>query len=179
MLIKILVVLAVVLLGLVVFAATRPSEFRVMRSALVGAPPDAVFPHVNDLHNWEAWSPWAKLDPEAKTTYEGPASGVGAAFSWAGNHNVGEGKMTITESQPNDRVRFRLDFLKPFKGTNLAEFTFQPERAQTKVTWAMSGHYGFIPKLMSLFINCDKMMGDQFEKGLTDLNKVASAMVRN
>src|SRR5215471_2717106 len=121
MLIKILVVLAVVLLGLVVFAATRPSEFRVMRSALVGAPPDAVFPHVNDLHNWEAWSPWAKLVPAAKSTYEGPPAGVGATFSWAGNQKIGEGRMTIVESHPNDLVRFRLDFLKPFKGTNLAE----------------------------------------------------------
>jgi hypothetical protein len=179
MLIKILIVLAVAFIGLIVFAAMRPSEFRVVRSALVGAPPDAVFPHVNDLHNWEAWSPWAKVDPAAKTIYEGPAAGVGAAFSWAGNHNIGEGRMTITESQPNDFVRFRLDFLKPFKGTNSAEFTFQPEGGQTRVTWTMSGHYSFVPKLMGLFINCDKMVGDQFEKGLADLNKVAGTLVRN
>jgi hypothetical protein len=179
MLIKLLIVLAVIVIGLVVFVAMKPSEFRIIRSALVGAPADAVFPHVNDLHNWEAWSPWAKLDPAAKTNYEGPSAGVGAAFSWAGNHNIGEGKMTITESRPNDLVRFRLDFLKPFKGTNLAEFMFQPERGQTKVTWTMSGHYGFVPKLMGLFINCDKMVGDQFEKGLADLNKVSTEVVRN
>jgi hypothetical protein len=179
MFIKILIVLAVAFIGLLVFAAMRPSEFRVVRSALVGAPPDAVFPHVNDLHHWEAWSPWAKLDPAAKTTYGGPAAGVGAAFSWAGNHNIGEGRMTITESQPNDLVRFRLDFLKPFKGTNSAEFTFHPEGGQTRVTWTMSGHYSFVPKLMGLFINCDKMVGDQFETGLADLNKVAGTLVRN
>jgi len=179
MLIKILIVLAVAFIGLLVFAAMRPSEFLVVRSALVGAPPDAVFPHVNDLHHWEAWSPWAKLDPAAKATYEGPVAGVGAAFCWAGNHNIGEGRMTITESQPNDFVRFRLDFLKPFKGTNSAEFRFQPEAGQTRVTWTMSGHYSFVPKLIGVFINCDKMVGDQFDKGLADLNKVAGALVRN
>jgi hypothetical protein len=179
MLIKLLIVLAVIVIGLVVFVAMRPSEFRIIRSAMVGAPPDAVFPHVNDLHNWEAWSPWAKLDPTAKTIYEGPNAGVGAAFSWAGNHNIGEGKMTITESRPNDLVRFRLDFLKPFKGTNDAKFTFKDEGGKTNVTWAMSGHYGFVPKLMGLFINCDKMCGDQFEKGLADLNKVTTELVRN
>jgi hypothetical protein len=178
MLINILIVLAVLVVGLFIFAATRPSEFRISRSALVSAPPDVVFPHVNDLHNWEAWSPWAKLDPAAHSSYEGPAAGAGAAFSWAGNHNIGEGRMTITESHPYDLVRFRLDFLKPFKGTNLAEFTFQPENGQTRVTWTMSGRYGFIPKLMGLFLNCDKMMGDQFEKGLADLNKVSGAIVR-
>jgi hypothetical protein len=179
MLIKILIVLAVAFIGLLVFAAMRPSEFRVVRSALVGAPPDAVFPLVNDLHNWEAWSPWAKLDPAAKATYEGPAAGVGASFSWAGNHNIGEGSMTITESRPNDFVRFRLDFLKPFKGTNSAQFMFQPECGQTRVTWTMSGHYSFVPKLIGVFINCDNMVGDQFDKGLADLNRVAGTLVQS
>ena len=125
MLLPILTVLVVLIAGLCSFAALRPSEFRVTRSTLVAAPADVVFAHVNDLHAWEAWSPWAKLDPAAKTTYEGPSAGVGAAFSWDGNRNVGQGRMTIVESRPNQLVRFRLDFLKPFKGTNAAEFTFQ------------------------------------------------------
>ena len=177
MILKILIIVGVAIVGLIIVAAMRPSEFRISRSALIAAPPDVVFPHVNDLHNWEAWSPWAKVDPNAKTNYEGPTSGPGAVFSWAGNCKIGEGSMTITESRPNDFVRFRLEFLKPFKGTNLAEFTFQPEGGQTRVTWAMSGRYGFVPKLMGLFMNCDKMVGAQFEKGLADLNTVGAAVV--
>jgi hypothetical protein len=178
MLIKIVIVLAVVVIGFVILVAMRPSDFRISRTALIGAPPDAVFPHVNDLHNWEAWSPWAKIDPAAKSAYEGPPAGVGAVFAWTGNAKVGEGRMTITESRPCDLVRFRLDFLKPFKGTNIAEFTFQPESGETRVTWTMSGTYSFIPKAMGLFMNCDKMVGDQFEKGLADLNSVAAVVVR-
>jgi hypothetical protein len=160
---------------LMVWVAMRPSEFRVSRSGFVAAPPEVVFPHVNDLHNWEAWSPWAKLDPGAKTSYDGPVAGLGASFSWAGNRNIGEGRMTISESKPNESVRFRIEFLKPFKGTNLAEFTFTPDGERTRVTWTMTGRYGFIPKLMGLIINCDKRVGDQFEKGLADLNLTAGA----
>src|SRR5690349_2439238 len=101
MILKILINLAFAIVGLSITVALRPSEFRVSRSALIAAPPDVVFPHVNDLHNWEAWSPWAKLDPNAKTDYQGSATGPGAVFSWAGNRNIGEGRMTITESRPS------------------------------------------------------------------------------
>jgi hypothetical protein len=179
MMTKILIGLAVVIIGFVIVVALRPSDFRVSRSAAIGAPPDLVFPQVNDLHNWEAWSPWAKMDPHAQTTYEGPPSGVGAAFTWSGNNNIGAGRMTITESQPNELVRFRLDFLRPFKGTNVAEFTFKPEAGQTRLTWTMSGSYSFIPKAMGLFINCDKMVGDQFETGLAQLNSNLALVSRN
>ena len=178
MLIKILVVLAVIIVGFVVIVAMRPSEFRITRSALIGAPPDMVFPQVNDLHNWEAWSPWAKLDPAAKSTYQGPAAGVGAVFGWSGNNNIGEGRMTIIASEPHELVRFKLEFVRPFKGTNIAEFTFQPQAGQTRVTWTMSGRYSFIPKAMGLFMNCDKMVGGQFEKGLEQLNGVVGSAVR-
>ena len=178
MAIKLLLVFAVVIVGFVIFVAIRPSDFRIVRSALIGAPPDVVFPQVNDLHNWEAWSPWAKLDPNAKSTYEGPPAGNGAVFGWSGNKNIGAGRMTITESEPSALVRFRLDFFRPFKGTNLAEFTFKPEAGQTRVTWAMSGTYSFIPKAMGLFINCDKMVGDQFEKGLAELNSVVASAIK-
>ncbi|HZR15807.1 MAG TPA: SRPBCC family protein [Verrucomicrobiae bacterium] len=178
MLVKILIVLAVLLVGFIIVVALRPSQFRIMRSALISAPPEVVFPQVNDLHNWEAWSPWAKLDPAAKGTYEGPAAGVGAVFGWSGNQNIGEGRMAITESQLNELVRFRLDFVRPFKGTNVAEFTFKPENGQTRVTWTMSGRYSFIPKAIGLFINCDDMVGKQFEKGLVELNTVAGSTVK-
>jgi len=172
-----IVVLAVVVLLLVVIAL-RPSQFSVTRSCTVAAPSDAVFEQVNDLHNWEAWSPWAKLDPAAKSTYEGPPAGVGASFAWAGNRNIGEGRMTITESRPYELVRFKLDFLKPFKGTNTAEFAFKPEGDQTQVTWSMSGHNSFFAKAIGLFINCDDMIGKQFEKGLEQLNLVTQATAK-
>ncbi len=171
----ILIALAVIVVVFVVIVAVQPSDFRITRSATIAAPPEAVFAQVNGLHNWEAWSPWAKLDPAAKSTYEGPAAGVGAAFTWAGNNKVGEGRMTITESRPNESVRFKLDFLKPFKATNTAEFTFKPEGNQTAVTWSMYGKNSFIGKAVGLFINCDKMVGGQFEQGLAQMKSVAEA----
>jgi hypothetical protein len=175
MLKKILIGLAVLVLAFVALVATRPSHFSISRSATIAAPPAAVFVHVNDLHKWEAWSPWAKLDPNAKMTYKGPAAGVGAVAAWAGNKEVGEGSMTITESRANELVRFRLDFLKPFEATSMAEFGFKAQGNDTVVTWTMSGENGFLGKAVSLFMDCDKMMGPQFEQGLAQLGKVATA----
>jgi uncharacterized protein YndB with AHSA1/START domain len=169
MLIKILAGLAVLILLFVVVVALRPDHMRVTRSASIAAPPEAVFAQVNNLHQWEFWSPWVKLDPNAKTTYEGPDAGVGAAFTWDGNSKVGAGRMTITESRPNELVRFRLDFAKPLNGTQTAEFTFKPEGGQTTVTWAMFGECNFVGKAMGLLFNCDKMVGTQFEQGLADM----------
>lgn len=142
------------------------------------APPEAVFSQVNNLHRWEAWSPWAKLDPAAKNAYQGPAAGVGAAFSWSGNHQVGEGRMTITESRPNDLIRMNLEFMKPFKATNITEFTFKPEGNLTVVTWTMSGKNNFISKAIGLFIDCDKMVGGQFEKGLAQIKSISEGTAR-
>jgi hypothetical protein len=179
MLINILIGFVVLVVLFVVVVSLRPSEFRVARSASMGAPPDVVFPHVNNLHNWEAWSPWAKLDPAAKTTYEGPSSGVGAVFGWSGNNKIGEGRMTILESRPNDLVRFRLEFFRPFKGTNTAEFTFEPKGSQTLVTWTMFGPNSFMGKAVGLFIDCEKMCGNQFEQGLAQLNSVSGSLVKS
>ena len=163
----------------VVIVALRPSEFRVTRSATISGPPDRVFTQVNDLHNWEAWSPWVKIDPAAKTTYNGPPAGVGAAFSWAGNAKVGEGTMTIIESRAPELVRFRLEFLKPFKGTNTAEFTFKPEGNGTTVTWSMYGKNNFIAKAMCMFMDMDKMVGGQFEKGLASIKSIVESAPKN
>jgi len=169
MLIQILIVLAVIVVVFVVIVAMRPSEFHVERSAAMSAPSPAVFAWVNDLHKWQEFSPWAKMDPAAKTTFSGPSDGVGAVFEWAGNKQVGEGRMTIVESRPNELIRFRLDFLKPFAATNTAEFTFRPDSDQTVVTWSMSGKSNFMFKAMGLFMNCEKMVGGQFEQGLATL----------
>ena len=175
MLKKILIALVVIVVVFVIVVALQPADFRVTRSATIAAPPAAVFAQVNDLHNWEAWSPWAKLDPNSKIAYEGPPAGVGAAFAWSGNYEVGEGRMTITESRPNEFVQFKLDFVKPFKGTNTAEFTFKPEGNQTAVTWSMSGRKNFVFKAFGLFMNMDKMIGGDFEKGLAQMKAVVEA----
>ena len=158
-----------------VVVALQPSEYRISRSATVSAPAPDVFAQVNDFHNWEAWSPWAKLDPAAKTTFEGPAAGQGAVFAWSGNDKVGEGRMTLTESRPAELVRIRLDFVKPFAGTSTSEFTFKPAGNRTAVTWTMSGDQNFLEKAMCLFVSMDKMLGGEFEKGLAQMKSVAEA----
>ncbi len=173
MLKKILIALASIIVVFILVVATRPADFRVTRSTTIAALPDAVFPHVNELKKWDAWSPWAKLDPNAKNSFDGPPSGKGAAMSWAGNNDVGEGRMTIMESRANELVRFHLEFLKPMAGTSEAEFNFQPAGNQTTVTWTMTGKNSFMAKAVSLFMDCDKMVGGQFEQGLAGLKTVA------
>jgi hypothetical protein len=176
MLMPILIVVVALVVILVVVAALRPDEFRVTRSAAISAPPATVFEQVNDLHKWEEWSPWAKLDPAAKSTYEGPPTGVGAAFAWSGNNKIGQGRMTITESKPEELVKFNLEFLRPFKATNTAEFTFKSQGGQTVITWTMLGKNNFMSKAMGLFMSCDKMVGGQFEQGLAELKSIAEAV---
>jgi len=171
----VLISLAVIVVVFIVVVSLQPTDFRIARSATIAAPPAIIFAHVNDLHKFQDWSPWAKIDPNSKIVYEGPQEGTGAKFSWAGNKEVGEGVMTVTDSHPSDRIQFRLDFKKPFEATNTAEFTFKPEGDGTVVTWAMSGKNNFMFKAVGLFMNCDKMVGGQFEKGLADLKTLAEA----
>ena len=169
----ILLALIFIALLFVIVVVGQPDVFKMSRSIKISAPPEIIFPHVNDLHQWEAWSPWAKLDPNAKSTFEGPTAGVGSSMAWDGNGKVGTGKMTITESQPVETIRFRLDFHKPMKATNTAEFTFRPEGSQTVVNWSMSGKNSLLGKVFGLFMDCDKMVGGQFEQGLASLKAVA------
>ncbi|HTQ52079.1 MAG TPA: SRPBCC family protein [Candidatus Acidoferrales bacterium] len=173
MLMTILISLAVIVVLLLILVATRPSDFRVTRSNAIAAPAEMIFAQVNDLHKWEAWSPWEKMDPALKKTFTGPPAGTGASYSWAGNNKVGTGRMTIMESHPGERIRIKLEFLKPFKATNTAEFMFKPEGAQTAVTWSMSGKNNFMGKAMGLVMNFDKMIGGQFEKGLAQIKLLA------
>ena len=175
MIIKILIAIAVIVVVFAIIVALQPSEFRIVRSATISAPAPTVFAQVNDFHKWEAWSPWAKLDPAAKATYEGASAGTGAVFRWAGNKEVGEGSMTITESHPSDLIRIKLEFLKPFAATNMAEFTFKPDGYQTTVTWSMEGKNNFIARAVCLFMNMEKMVGGQFEKGLAQMKSVVEA----
>jgi hypothetical protein len=172
---KILIGLVVLIGGFAAFVATRPSTFHVDRSATVKATPEVVFGQVADFHKWQDWSPWEKLDPTMKKTYSGPASGNGAAYAWAGNDKVGEGDMTITAAQPNDKITIRLEFLKPWKAVNTATFTFKPAGDGTAVTWAMDGENNFMGKAFALFMNMDQMIGGDFEKGLAGLGTVSEA----
>jgi hypothetical protein len=173
----IIIAAAVLVVLFVVIVAMRPADFRITRTGRVFGPPGTVFEQVNDFHKWEAWSPWAKLDPNAKNTFAGPSAGPGASMEWAGNNKVGAGRMTILESRPGAMIRIKLEFFKPFKATNLAEFTFKPEGEQTSVTWSMSGKNNFMVKAVGMFMNCDKMIGSEFEKGLANLNVVSQESV--
>jgi len=171
---KILAVVLLLVAGFVIYAASRPDDFRVSRSIAIAAPPSAVFPHVNDLREFQKWSPWAKMDPQTKVTYEGPASGVGSSFTWQ-SAKTGEGTMALSESRQDEFIRFMLVFRKPFKATNTAEFTFKPDGNGTLVTWSMYGRSNFIAKAMGVFMNCDKMIGGPFEQGLADLKTLSEA----
>ena len=173
MLKKFLIAIGAVILAFLGYVALQPAVGRVERSASIAAPASAIFAHVNDFHKWEAWSPWAKLDPAAKTTFEGPVSGKGASFSWAGNSEVGEGKMTIVESDPSDHIKINLDFIKPMQSASVAEFTFKPDGNKTKVTWSMSGERPFLARAMCILFGADRMVGGMFEQGLANLDAVA------
>lgn len=160
---------------LILVISTRPESFRVERSAQVNAPAAAVYPLINDFHKWNQWSPFEKIDPNMKRNYEGPGEGPGAVYTWAGNDQAGEGRMTITDVKPNELVNIKLEFTKPFAATNQAIFTLQPSQGGTRVTWAMEGKNNFVSKAMSLFMSMDSMVGGQFEKGLADLNTAAQS----
>lgn len=158
---------------IVVRVSRQPADFRISRSALIAAPPTDVFRLVNDFHNWPGWSPWAKLDPNMTVQYEGPPSGVGASYAWTGNKKVGAGKMTIDDSQPDRRVGLQLQFFKPLKATNQGEFKFEPAPQGTRVTWTMTGKRDFVAKLFAFFVEIEKMIGGDFEKGLAAMKSIA------
>ncbi|MDB6070615.1 MAG: Polyketide cyclase / dehydrase and lipid transport [Verrucomicrobiales bacterium] len=165
----VLAALGFLLVILLAAIATRPAAFRYTRSTTINAGSALLFDKINDLKKFQTWNPWASVDPSCKMTFEGPPAGVGSSYTWSGNKEVGEGTMTITESKPNELVRARMDFRKPFAATNTVEFTFDPDGAGTRVTWSMFGPNTFMGKAVGLFIDCDKMCGDQFSKGLASL----------
>jgi hypothetical protein len=176
---NIVIVLAAIVLVFLVVVAMRPDTFRVARSVNIAAPSSAIFPRVDDFHKWIDWSPYEKLDPAMKRSYEGATAGAGSTYSWVGNSKAGEGRATITESRPGELVRIKLEFFKPFACNNTADFTFQPEGDQTAVTWSLSGKNNFMAKAVGLFMNMDKMIGGQFEEGLAQLKSVSEAAPRN
>lgn len=171
---KIIVIVIVVLVAvLLLFAATSPDTFSVVRTASIKAPPEKIFPLINDFHKWGSWSPWEKLDPTMKRTYSGPDSGKGSAYAWEGNSKVGKGSMEITETAPPSRVVIKLDFEKPMEGHNVTNFTLDGKGDSTIVTWDMHGPSAYLTRVIGIFFSMDKMIGKDFETGLANLKAIA------
>lgn len=175
MLLPILAVLGALIVVVLALAARQPADFRIVRSTEINATPAAVFARVNDLRRFQDWSPWAKLDPNMKLTFSGPASGVACASAWEGNKKVGAGSMTITESLAPELIRMRLEFLRPFKATNLTDFAFHAVHGGTSVEWSMTGRNHFGAKIFCLFMNMDRLVGRDFEKGLAQLKSLSES----
>jgi uncharacterized protein YndB with AHSA1/START domain len=175
MLKKIVLALSAFIVGFSIFVYLQPGEFKVSRAILIAAPAAQVFEQVNDFHHWTAWSPWAKLDPAMTTHFEGAPFGRGAVYGWKGNDKVGEGKMTLLQSDPASMIRIQIDFESPMKATHLTEFSFKADSQGTLVNWSMFGKNNFISKAFHLFIDMDKMIGADFEKGLAQLKMVSEA----
>jgi carbon monoxide dehydrogenase subunit G len=168
---RILIVVIVLVAAVLVYATTRPNTLHVERATTIKAPPEKIFPLINDFHSWGSWSPYEKKDPTMKRSYSGAARGNGAVYEWQGNSDVGQGRIEITNASPS-KVTFNLDFIKPFEGHNITEFTLEPKGDTTRVTWSMDGPVAFVPKVMGIFINMDDMIGQDFEAGLANLKNI-------
>jgi hypothetical protein len=167
-----LIVLLVVVLGCAAFVTTRPATYHVERTATVSAAPGAVYAGIADFREWQAWSPWERLDPHMRKSFSGAASGVGAGYHWS-SEELGEGRMTITEAAPGERVVIDLEFIEPWRARNVTAFALRPAAQGTVVTWTMDGRNDFLGKAMSLFVSMDRMIGADFEKGLAALDSLA------
>jgi len=167
------IVLVVLIAGVVIFASTKPDTFRVERATTIKAPPEKIYPLINEFDRWPAWSPWEKKDPAMKKTRSGAASGKGAVYAWDGNGEVGKGRMEITDSAAPSKVRIKLDFEKPFEAHNVVDFTLEPKGDSTIVKWTMQGPAPFFSKVIQVFIDMDAMVGKDFEAGLASLKAIA------
>ncbi|AMK76975.1 MULTISPECIES: SRPBCC family protein [Methylomonas] len=168
----ILIVLAVVIACILIYAATKPDTFRVQRSITIKATPETIFPLISDLHNMQTWSAWEKVDPGMKRTYSGAASGPGAVYEWDGNQDIGQGRMEIIDAMPPAKITIRMDFIKPFPAQNTLEFVLQTEGDSTRVTQAIFGPSPYLSKVMSLVFSMDKMIGGKFEESLAELKTI-------
>lgn len=173
MLKKLALAVLIVIVGILVFAATKPGAFHVERSAIVNAPPETIYPLLSDFHQWTRWSPWEELDPAMTRTHSGARNGKGAVYEWSGNSDVGKGRMEITNAVEPSRIAIALQFLDPWEANNVAAFTLAPRGNATMVTWTMDGPSPYLMKVMSVFINMDRMIGTDFEKGLAKLKAVS------
>jgi hypothetical protein len=168
-----LLVMALLVGGLLLYAANRADTFRVERHVVINRRPADIFPLLEDFHRWAEWSPWEDLDPALLRTYRGADRGKGAIYEWEGNRKVGKGHMEITRIDSPTHLTIDLSFVRPFKAENAAAFDLEPQGAGTEVTWAMYGPLPFASKLMSMFVSMDAMIGKDFERGLAKLKAVA------
>jgi len=167
------VALAIAIAAVLILAATKPDRFSVQRAITVKAPPETIFPLIDDFHQWGSWSPYEHKDPAMKRSFSGAESGKGAVYAWDGNKNVGSGRMEILDASAPSKIRIKLDFFTPFEGHNTAEFTMLPQGDATSLTWLMHGPAPFMSKLMQVFMNMDSMIGKDFEVGLANLKGLA------
>lgn len=174
MMLTIFAVLAAIVVGALAIAATKPDQFRIERALAVKAAPEKLYPLIANLHAHLRWSPFEK-DPAMKRSFSGAESGKGATYEWDGNNKVGAGRIVITDTTPPSRVTMSLEMYRPFKANNLVDFTIEPNGDTTKVAWSMQGRQPFMAKLVSVFINCDKMVGKEFEAGLASLKTLAES----
>jgi hypothetical protein len=170
--IVIAVLLALAIAAILLLAAAKPDTFSVRRSATMNASAEKIFALISDFRQWGRWSPWETRDPGMKRSYDGAERGKGAVYAWDGNKNVGAGRMEILEAATPSKVLIKLDFIKPFEGHNIAEFTMLPQGDATNLTWTMVGPAPFMSRLMQVFINLDHMIGKDFEAGLANLKKL-------
>lgn len=173
MLVKILIGVAVAIAALLGYAAMQPDTFAVQRSIGIQAPPERIFPLINDLRRFGEWSPYEKKDPAMKRSFSGPSGGKGAVYAWDGDGNVGQGRMEIAESVPPSSVAINLEFVRPFEARNRVDFTLRPQGGATEVSWAMNGPMPFVSKVICLFVDMDSMVGKDFEAGLANLKTLA------
>ena len=169
----ILVVIALLIAGVLIFAATKPDVFRVERKTLIQAPPEKVFALVNDFSQWGPWSPWEKKDPAMRRSFGTTTAGKGATYAWEGNRDVGKGSMEIIESVTPSRIRIKLDFVQPFEAHNMVTITLTPQGKGTEFRWAMEGPTPYFGKIIHVFIDMDAMVGKDFEAGLANLKSIA------
>ena len=165
----VIAILAVAVIGVLLLASTKPDTFRVTRATTIKAPPDKIYPLIVDFHRWTAWSPYENKDPAMKRTYGGTPGAVGQTYAWAGDKNVGQGSMVVTEAAAPSKVALKLDFISPFEAHNTVVFSLAPQADGTMVTWDMQGPTPFMGKIVHVFMNMDKMVGDDFEIGLAKL----------
>ncbi len=166
---KIIIAIVVLVAGVLAYAASRPAELAIDRVIVISATPEVIFPHINNSQKANEWMPWQATDAGLKMIYAGPAEGVGSKSSWDSSGQMGAGEALVVESVPSQVVKTQLTYTKPFQMSQLAEISLTPENGGTRVKWAVTGKNGFVFRLMGIFMNCDKLIGDQFEKGLANL----------
>jgi uncharacterized protein YndB with AHSA1/START domain len=165
-------VVVIAILAVLGIASMKPDTMRIERKGTTAAAPATVYAILNDFHRFHEWSPWQKLDPDMKVDIQG-GPGIGSVYHWSGNAEAGEGRMTITDTQPDSHVGMDLEFIKPFESKNTCEFTLAPSGSGTEVTWVMNSKNNMMSKVMCVFMDMDKMVGKDFTEGLSNLARVA------